>query len=554
MDLPRESDPIRQLLDRRLPWLIHGDLFSQQSFGVGPSPDQGWKLHVSATPLSALDVLEQTLPILLDEGVRFKVVGTRQGLLNLNTGIFGPAQIGKFITIYPSSDAQAVRLAAALDAATGGLRGPRVPSDRPFPPGSLVHYRYGAFRQRPELGPVVDGFPGGILSRSWRGGVFQVTDLQQRPAELCLLKEIGHDVGMDQYGRDASAWADNEAELLSRYAGDPFLPRLHDRFELDGNLYTVLEYLEGDSLASEYLEASASGEPMSLEQIVAVGRASAEALAHLHELGIIYRDFKPDNLIHTSDGHYRLIGFGNAYDTRNDPGPPLGLGTPPYFPPEQYRGEPPAPSDDVFALGAVLYALASGPAAGEQAGPDTGHANQLQPVALLHRKPLQELTPSFPEALAAVIDRALAGERGDRFATMAEAQAAFEGAIAGLEPSQSPAVALPAFASRLVAPATEEIGDPLALARAIGDALWAAAQDRGGGLCGATCSALTDDRLFSPDLYDGTAGIALFLAELARATEIVAYSDCAKGQPDGWPAQHGRWVGRNRVSTAARQG
>src|SRR5437879_10596894 len=64
-DLPIEEDPVRGLLDRRVPWIIHDEVFSQQSFGTGPWPDQGWKLHVSATPLSAVDVLDRTLDVLL---------------------------------------------------------------------------------------------------------------------------------------------------------------------------------------------------------------------------------------------------------------------------------------------------------------------------------------------------------------------------------------------------------------------------------------------------------------------------------------------------------
>ncbi len=54
--LPIEKDPIRLVMNRRVPWATHDENFSQQSFGTGPWPDQGWKLHVSATPLSAVDV------------------------------------------------------------------------------------------------------------------------------------------------------------------------------------------------------------------------------------------------------------------------------------------------------------------------------------------------------------------------------------------------------------------------------------------------------------------------------------------------------------------
>ena len=147
-DLPIEEDPIRSVLERRVPWVVHDETFSQQSFGTGPWPDQGWKLHVSATPLSAVDVLERALDVLLAEGVRFKVVTTVGVLGSMNFGLFGVSQIGKFITVYPSDDAQAVRLAVALDAATARRRGPRVPTDRPLGPGSLVHYRYGSMVRR----------------------------------------------------------------------------------------------------------------------------------------------------------------------------------------------------------------------------------------------------------------------------------------------------------------------------------------------------------------------------------------------------------------------
>jgi len=150
MDGPIEADPIRKILVRCAPWMIHGEVFSQQSFGTGPWPDQGWKLHVSATPLSAPEILEAALGVLFAEGVRFKVIGSLALLAQLNFGELGPSQIGKFITVYPSDDLQAVRLATALHDATVGGRGPRVPSDRPLRPGSVVHYRYGAMIERAE--------------------------------------------------------------------------------------------------------------------------------------------------------------------------------------------------------------------------------------------------------------------------------------------------------------------------------------------------------------------------------------------------------------------
>lgn len=108
-------------------------------------PEQGWKLHVSATMLSAGEVLKRVLPLLLAETTAFKVAATPRQIGVLNSGGGGLSQVGKFITIYPKDDEQAVRLAVGLHDATAGLRGPAVPSDRPLRKGSLVYYRYGGF-------------------------------------------------------------------------------------------------------------------------------------------------------------------------------------------------------------------------------------------------------------------------------------------------------------------------------------------------------------------------------------------------------------------------
>ncbi|HEU5270071.1 MAG TPA: hypothetical protein VFU36_09110, partial [Jatrophihabitans sp.] len=113
-----------------------------------PGPAQGWKLHVSATVPAAEAVLRAVLPTLVRDPVRFKVAASVEQLRRLNSNDAPLAQVGKFVTVYPADDEQAVRLAKALDDATAGLRGPAVPSDRPLRPGSLVHYRYGSFRPR----------------------------------------------------------------------------------------------------------------------------------------------------------------------------------------------------------------------------------------------------------------------------------------------------------------------------------------------------------------------------------------------------------------------
>jgi hypothetical protein len=115
------------------------------------SPEQGWKLHVSATEASAADVLAAALPVLVAEEVPFKFAAGHHVVRLLNSTHADRASGGKFITIYPADDAQAVRLAEACHRATEGLAGPVILSDRAYRPNSLVHYRYGGFSGAPAV-------------------------------------------------------------------------------------------------------------------------------------------------------------------------------------------------------------------------------------------------------------------------------------------------------------------------------------------------------------------------------------------------------------------
>ena len=109
------------------------------------SPEQGWKLHISATETSAAEVLAATLPVLVTECVPFKFAATHKIVRLLNSTHADRASGGKFITVYPADEEQAVRVAEACHRATEGLTGPVILSDRAYRPGSLVHYRYGGF-------------------------------------------------------------------------------------------------------------------------------------------------------------------------------------------------------------------------------------------------------------------------------------------------------------------------------------------------------------------------------------------------------------------------
>lgn len=579
-------DPLRAELDSRLPWLSHGVPWSTQSLGTGPAPDQGWKLHLSATPRSALQVLGRALPILLARGTPFKVVNSLESVGQLNSGEFGATQIGKFLTAYPPDDAEAVALAGELHLATEGLAGPRVPSDRPLVPGSLVHYRYGVFWPRRPSGEdadsehrydlldhcgrltedfrlpfyrgpcgVADPFEAGgmyepqvrdgplagrflvheSLGRSWRGGVYRAIDLGARPARLCVLKVTWHDVGPGPDG-DAQSWAHHEADLLEAHDGDSFLPRCFGRFVLDRDLYLILEHIDGPSLAGELTDSLEFAKGIDIDELVACARGTAEALAHLHGIGIVFRDFKPENIVHRVDGTFRLVDFGAAKDSASAEIPPW-KGTPAYASPEQWRGEPAVPPADVFAWGAVLHQLSCG---WQSIEPES---EAIQPW---RRPPVRKLRPSLPGGLAEVIDRALSWNAADRYPSMVEALAALEASL------RSPGAPRPAAKALLAAPTDSaqpadlplsstdfleptQSADPplnstdfLELAGEVADALCEDAVQADGGGCFWPVSGDGGSTHASPDLYDGASGIGLFLAMAAQATGRERYAQRAR--------------------------
>ncbi|MEU9041235.1 MULTISPECIES: class IV lanthionine synthetase LanL [unclassified Kitasatospora] len=151
-----------------------------------PLPEQGWKLHVSAASVVGEEVLSAVVRVLAEDPCSFKFAAAQERLSQLNSRNSDRGSAGKFITVYPADDAQFQRLAAELDRATAGLPGPVVLSDRPYRPGSRVHYRYGAFALPAELGndgeyrSVLRG-PGGERTEDVRGGSYRAPGWARDP-------------------------------------------------------------------------------------------------------------------------------------------------------------------------------------------------------------------------------------------------------------------------------------------------------------------------------------------------------------------------------------
>jgi eukaryotic-like serine/threonine-protein kinase len=201
----------------------------------------------------------------------------------------------------------------------------------------------------------------------------------------------------------------------------PGIVTIHDVGELDGQFFIVMELVEGTTLR----QLLARGRPPA-RKTLQIATQLADALAKAHEAGIVHCDLKPENVMLTGDGHVKVVDFGLAMLT--DPVPAAAgadrasgdrttdrmvFGTVGYMSPEQASGVPADFRADQFAFGAILYEMATGSRAfhKETAAETLSMIIRDEPGRAL------ELNPSLPVPLVWTIERCLAKESADRYAS-----------------------------------------------------------------------------------------------------------------------------------------
>lgn len=371
-------------------------------------PEQGWKLHVPATVLTAGEVLGAVAPLLQRRGVLYKATATLEELEMLNSGIhYGYSQVGKFLTVYPRDEGEAVLLARALHRLTRGMEAPAVPFDLLYRGGGCVYYRYGAFRalgveggadadahvirdpegrlvpdrrdraepppwvadplalrrprrpKTPAASPLKTTYRAfRALAQRGRGGVYHAVDLSAAPPRLCVLKEgrRAGEMGLD--GRDGFWRVRHEARVLaSLVRAGVEVPRPYGSFEAEGHYYVAAEFVAGESLDALL---GRRRRRLPVAEALRCGESLARLVARIHEAGWVWRDCKPGNVVVTEGGRLRPLDFEGA--CRVGSPDPLPWGTPAFAPPEsgaESRGRSRLP-EDLYALGAVVYFLLAG--------------------------------------------------------------------------------------------------------------------------------------------------------------------------------------------------
>jgi serine/threonine protein kinase len=199
----------------------------------------------------------------------------------------------------------------------------------------------------------------------------------------------------------------NEAQMAGQL-NHPHIVRMYDVDEDAHPPYLVLEYIDGDPLAS----FAAADKLLPVAQVLDIAFKCCSALEHAQQKGLVHRDIKPANLMLQDNGVVKVTDFGTALSLRSEVTQLTGLvGSPSYMSPEQVRELICTHQSDMFSLGIVLYELLTGrnPFQGETDFTTLYKVNTEMPP------PPTTLRPDLPPDLDAVVMKALSKAPQERY-------------------------------------------------------------------------------------------------------------------------------------------
>jgi serine/threonine protein kinase/Tfp pilus assembly protein PilF len=252
------------------------------------------------------------------------------------------------------------------------------------------------------------------LGKGGMGRVYKVFDTKIK--EKVALKLIKPEVASD---RETIERFSNELKL-ARKIRHKNVCGMFDIGEADGAHFITMEYVSGEDLKT--IIRMSTG--LTIGTVLSIGKQICQGLAEAHNLGVVHRDLKPQNIIIDKGGNAKIMDFGIARSIREKgiTGAGMMIGTPEYMSPEQTEAKEVDQRSDIYSLGIILYEMATGrvPFEGETA----------LSVAIKHKTEIPKdpklLNPHISDDLKHLILKCLEKDRAKRYETAAEVEAELE--------------------------------------------------------------------------------------------------------------------------------
>jgi serine/threonine protein kinase/tetratricopeptide (TPR) repeat protein len=281
------------------------------------------------------------------------------------------------------------------------------------------------------------------------GQVWKAHDANlDRDVAIKLLHRAGDEKSRARFRR--------EALVLSRLS-HPGVATIFDFDSRDGCDFLVMEYVPGGTLASRV-----SAGPLPIEQVLRYGAAIAEALDSAHHRGFLHRDLKPGNIVISEHDHPKILDFGIALLLSAGEGVPritqagMALGSVPYMSPEQLFGDADSARVDIYALGVMLFEMATGRLPFIKERPEALMLAIISSAAPAARS----IRPEIPAALERVIEDCMRKDPAHRPASAGEVAADLRRLLDGTRSSEMMQPSRSVIHSIVVLPLRNVSGDP----------------------------------------------------------------------------------------------
>lgn len=332
-------------------------------------PSQGWKIHISATPLNCEEVLKKTVEVLLDYKMPFKFLIDKKILMMTSSKLWSRGASGKFITIYPRSEAEFRSVIERIYESIKDMVGPYILSDKRYKDCRCIYYRYGTFtptyrleltgtrtqvlhspdgQEVPDVRHPYFNVPSweadpfaandspdaaadlalndgrfrilNVISRSNVGGVYKALD--EVTGRHVVIKEARPCTEVHGQDDDAVNRLEHEYEILSAISELGVAPNAVAKFYDWENFYVAEEWIDAVNLRDFFL----SKRPITLinpshadyvnyyKDIQTVFVNILEAIDKIHGMGVVIGDISPSNILINRDTYsVTLIDLESAY-------------------------------------------------------------------------------------------------------------------------------------------------------------------------------------------------------------------------------------------------